>query len=90
MDEYANKASIRPHYLPLRQLLPQTSNKPMLCSLTRSVLPALASLGFKGDSEYLGELIAQIDAPQLVCLSHIFLSGRLGRPTTNTPVHIWQ
>ena len=40
--------------------------------LTRSVLPALASLEFEGDSEYLEELIARIDAPHLVRLSLIF------------------
>lgn len=37
--------------------------------LTRSVLPALASFAFKGDSEYSEDLIARLDAPHLNHLS---------------------
>ena len=34
-------------------------------ALTRSILPSLTKILFKGDSEYLEEILAQVDAPQL-------------------------
>jgi hypothetical protein len=39
---------------------------------TRSVLPALINLGFKGVSEYLEDLVARIDSPLLDCLEIAF------------------
>jgi hypothetical protein len=41
---------------------------------TRSVLPALTNFGFKGVNEYLEELVARIDAPQLLVLSTTFFN----------------
>jgi hypothetical protein len=42
---------------------------------TRFVLPALAVIGFKGDSEYLEVLLARIDAPRLNHFSIKFFMG---------------
>ena len=41
---------------------------------TRSVLPSLTLFGFKGVSEYLDDLVAYIDAPQLDCLTIAFFN----------------
>jgi hypothetical protein len=41
---------------------------------TRFVLPALTNFGFKGVNEYLEELVARIDAPQLLVLSTTFFN----------------
>jgi hypothetical protein len=41
---------------------------------TRSVLPVLAELRFKGDVEYLDDLVARIDAPQLDDLNITFFN----------------
>ena len=63
---------------------------------TRLVLPVLATFGFKGVCEYLEDLVARIDAPQLITL-HLTLFNQIifdtpqliqfiGRtPTLNTP-----
>ena len=40
----------------------------------RSVLPALINFEFKGVSEYLDDLVARIDAPQLNCLQITFFN----------------
>ena len=42
--------------------------------LTRLVLPALTTLEFQGASEYLEDLVAQIDAPQLNCVKSRFFN----------------
>ena len=47
-----------PQSLPSRRLPP----------LTRTVLPTLSSLSFKGTSEYLEDLVAHIDTPRLLAL----------------------
>ena len=41
---------------------------------TRTVLPALTYFTFKGASEYLEDLVARIDAPQLIALSVSYLN----------------
>ena len=41
---------------------------------TRSVLPALIRLDFKGTSEYLEDLVSRIDAPRLDCLDIKFFN----------------
>jgi len=41
---------------------------------TRSVLPALSSLSFKGNREYFEDLVAQIDAPRLADLNVTFFN----------------
>ena len=41
---------------------------------TRSVLPALTYFSFKGDSEYLEDLVARIDAPRLKSLDITFFN----------------
>jgi hypothetical protein len=40
---------------------------------SRTVLPALASFQFRGVSEYLGDLVSQIDAPQLIVITTDYL-----------------
>ena len=42
--------------------------------LTRSVLPVLTSLAFKGDSEYIDDLVACIDTPRLFELNITFFN----------------
>jgi hypothetical protein len=44
--------------------------------MTRSVLPDLTTIYFKGASEYLDDLVARIDAPRLDYLSIAFLHQR--------------
>jgi F-box-like len=41
------------------------SRRPSLPPLTRSILPSLTKIRFKGSSEYLEEILARIDAPRL-------------------------
>ena len=41
--------------------------------ITRIVLPALAFFRFRGDSEYLEDLISRIDSPQLINISIVYL-----------------
>ena len=42
--------------------------------LTRTILPALTSLSFRGVTEYLEDLIARIDAPLLGCIKITFFN----------------
>ena len=42
--------------------------------ITRTVLPALTSFGFRGTSEYLEHLVAHFDAPQLDCIRINYLN----------------
>ena len=42
--------------------------------LTRSILPSLTKIEFKGDSEYLEEIVARIDAPRLNDLEITFFN----------------
>ena len=42
--------------------------------LTRSILPSLTDLSFKGASEYLEDFLARIDAPQLAYLNTTFFN----------------
>ena len=51
--------------------------------LTRSVLPALSSLRFKGASEYLEDLVAHIDTPRLLAL-YITLFNQIVFDTPHT------
>ena len=47
---------------------------------TRSLLPLLNTLKFRGPSGYLEDLVARIDAPRLANLEMIFLNQRLDTP----------
>ena len=42
--------------------------------LTRSILPSLTRISFKGASEYLEEILARIDAPRLDKLHIVFFN----------------
>jgi hypothetical protein len=44
---------------------------------TRVVLPALTSFDFKGDSEYLEDIVGQIDTPLLTCFNITFFNQLL-------------
>ncbi len=68
-----------------RPLTDQESRRPP--PLTRSVLPALNVLWFKGVSEYLEDLVAWIDAPLLHDLEIIFFPSAYIRYSTASPVH---
>jgi len=57
-------------YLSSRSRPDRTTQRPAV--LTRTVLPALTLLGFQGASEYLEELVAQVDTPTLLTLSITF------------------
>ena len=48
--------------------------RPTLPPPKRSILPALTSLDFKADTEYLEELVIGIDTPQLDRMSVSFLN----------------
>ena len=49
--------------------------------ITRTVLPSLAFFQFRGDSEYLEDLVSRIDSPQLINISMVYL-----RPPDDFPV----
>jgi hypothetical protein len=61
---------------------------PNQCPLTdtRSALPALTFLRFRGASTYLEVLVAQIDTPLLQALHISFSPGLISRSTTS-PIH---
>ena len=50
-------------YIKFKLVTPQPYRKHP--SITRAVLPALTIFGFQGTSEYLEDLVAPIDGPQL-------------------------
>ena len=57
--------SSRPFALNSDTLDVRRIDSPLLSYLTRIVLPALTTFHFKGDGEYLEEIMAQIDTPSL-------------------------
>ncbi len=61
-------------FRPTRSLPDQISLPPM----TRTVLPALTSFGFQGVSDYLEDLVARIDCPQINRIDIRYLRGRVG------------
>ena len=58
-----NLESLHLHFRYPRHRLAPGSRRPP--PLTRSILPRLTKINFKGDSEYLEEILARIDAPRL-------------------------
>ncbi len=55
-------------------LPPPGTTSRLLIPPTRTVLPALIYFGFKGNSEYLEDMVAQIDAPQLLNLEAVIFN----------------
>ena len=66
--------------LPFRSRPDRGSRRPP--PITRSNLPNLTWLWFKGASEYLDDLVAQIDAPRL---HHLFITFPIGQMNFDTP-----
>jgi hypothetical protein len=56
------------------------SHHPLAPPLRRTSLPSLSSLQFRGDSEYLEDIVAQIDAPLLKRVTTVFFNQRLFDP----------
>ena len=57
--------SLRLHFIYPRNRPALETRRPPLPPLTRSILPSLTKIRFKGASEYLEVILAQIDAPRL-------------------------
>ena len=65
LSALTNLESLHLHFLYPRPRPALESRRPPPPSLTRSILPCLTKIRFKGPSEYLEETLARIDAPRL-------------------------
>ena len=73
---------LRSLYIRFRSTNPRT-DRMSLPPVTRTVLPALTSFEFQGDSDYLEDLVARIDCPQLnsidICYLHQLFGFRVAQ-----------
>ena len=74
LSALTNLEPLRLHFRYLRPRPTLDSRRPPPPPLIRSILPSLTEIRFKGDSEYLEEILTRIDAPRLGGLDITFFN----------------